>query len=68
MNVLICDPISPRGIEYFRQQPQFKVTVLEKRLSEAELIQAVAEVERLIGERLEAVTDAPGSQPYERKP
>src|SRR5262245_38651601 len=30
--------------------------------------QAVAEVEQLIGERLASVTDAPGSQPYERKP
>ena len=48
MNVLICDPISPRGIEYFRQQPQLKVTVLEKRLSEAELLQAVAEVEAIV--------------------
>src|SRR2546423_12525847 len=38
MNVLICDPISPKGIEYFRQQPGLKVTVLEKRLSEAELL------------------------------
>ena len=25
MNVLICDPISPKGIEYFRQQPQLKI-------------------------------------------
>src|SRR5437867_5534124 len=48
MNVLICDPISPRGIEFFRQQPQLKVTVLDKRLSEAELLQAVAEVEAIV--------------------
>ena len=48
MNVLICDPISPRGIEFFRQQPQFKVTVLDKRLSESELLQAVAEVEAIV--------------------
>src|SRR5437867_6480160 len=48
MNVLICDPISPRGIEFFRQQPQFKVTVLEERLPEAELIRAVAEVEAIV--------------------
>jgi D-3-phosphoglycerate dehydrogenase len=48
MNVLICDPISPRGIEYFRQQPQLKVTVLDKRPTEAELLQAVAEVDALV--------------------
>jgi D-3-phosphoglycerate dehydrogenase len=48
MNVLICDPISPKGIEYFRQQPQLKVTVLEKRLSEAELLPLVAETEAMV--------------------
>jgi len=48
MNVLICDPISPKGIEYFRQQPQFKVTVLEKRLSEAELLPLVADTEAMV--------------------
>jgi D-3-phosphoglycerate dehydrogenase len=48
MNVLICDPISPRGIEYFRQQPQLKVTVLEKRLSEGELLPLVADVEAMV--------------------
>src|SRR6185436_10136479 len=48
MNVLICDPISPKGIEYFRQQPQLKVTVLEKRLPEAELPPMVAETEAIV--------------------
>ena len=48
MNVLICDPISPKGIEYFRQQPQLKVTVLEKRLSESELLPLVAETEAMV--------------------
>src|SRR5437588_2665093 len=48
MNVLICDPISPKGIEYFRQQPGLKVTVLEKRLSEAELIPLVPETEAMV--------------------
>ncbi|MFM1769327.1 MAG: hypothetical protein RJA22_1856 [Verrucomicrobiota bacterium] len=48
MNVLICDPISPRGIEYFRQQPPLRVTVLEKRLSEAELLPLVAETEAIV--------------------
>ena len=48
MNVLICDPISPKGIALFQQRPEFKVTVLEKRLSEAELIPLVAEVEAMV--------------------
>src|SRR2546426_4113179 len=48
MNVLICDPISPKGIEYFKQQPALKVTVLEKRLPEAELIPIVAETEAMV--------------------
>src|SRR5437667_3500177 len=48
MNVLICDPISPKGIEYFKQQPGLTVTVLEKGLSEAELIPLVAETEAMV--------------------
>src|SRR6184192_295213 len=48
MNVLICDPISPKGIEYFRQQPGLQVTVLEKRFPEAELIPMVAETEAMV--------------------
>lgn len=48
MNVLICDPISPKGIALFQQRPEFKVTVLEKRLSESELIQVVGEVEAMV--------------------
>jgi D-3-phosphoglycerate dehydrogenase len=48
MNVMICDPISPKGIALFQQVPQFKVTVLEKRLPEAELIPLVGEVEAMV--------------------
>src|SRR5436190_1321655 len=48
MNVLICDPISPKGIEYFKQQPGLKVKVLEKRLSEAALLSLVPEVEAMV--------------------
>jgi D-3-phosphoglycerate dehydrogenase len=48
MNVLICDPISPKGIAYFQQRPEFKVTVLEKRLSEAELLPFAAEAEAMV--------------------
>jgi D-3-phosphoglycerate dehydrogenase len=48
MHVLICDPISPRGIAYFQARPEFKVTVLSKRLSEAELLPIVADVDALV--------------------
>ncbi len=48
MNVLICDPISPKGIALFQQETRFKVTVLEKRLSEAELLPLVAETEAIV--------------------
>ncbi|HVY71963.1 MAG TPA: phosphoglycerate dehydrogenase [Verrucomicrobiae bacterium] len=48
MNVMICDPISPKGIALFQQRPEFKVTVLEKRLSEADLLPLVAEVEAMV--------------------
>ena len=32
MNVMICDPVSPKGIALLRQRSEFKVTVLDKRL------------------------------------
>ncbi len=48
MNVLICDPISPKGIALFQQRPEFKVTVLDKRLSEAELLLIVKDVEAMV--------------------
>ncbi|MBI3418155.1 MAG: phosphoglycerate dehydrogenase [Verrucomicrobia bacterium] len=48
MNVLICDPISPKGIALFQQRPEFNVTVLSKRLTEAELIPLVAETEAMV--------------------
>lgn len=48
MHVLVCDPISPRGIAYFQARPEFKVTVLPKRLSEAELIPLMTDVEAMV--------------------
>ncbi len=41
MNILVCDPISPKGIALLQQRPEFKVTVLPKKLSEAELLPLV---------------------------
>ncbi len=48
MKVLICDPISPKGITYFQQRPEFEVTALSKRLSEQELLPLVADVEAIV--------------------
>ena len=48
MNVMICDPISPKGIALLQQQPEFKVTVLEKRLAEAELLPLMGEVAAMV--------------------
>lgn len=38
MKVLVCDPVSPKGIALLQQRPEFNVQVLDKRLPEAELI------------------------------
>ena len=48
MNVLICDPISPKGIALFQQRPEFTVTVLKQRLSEAELLPLVTETDAMV--------------------
>src|SRR6266496_2975380 len=48
MNVLICDPISPKGIALLEQQAGFKVAILEMRLSEVELVPLVSEVVALV--------------------
>ena len=48
MNVLICDPISPKGIALLKQRSEFKVTVLDKRLSEADLLSLVGEVAAMV--------------------
>jgi len=43
MKVLVCDPISPKGIALLQERPEFKVTVLDKRLSEAELLPQISD-------------------------
>src|ERR1044072_5680215 len=48
INVLICDPISPKGIALFQSRPEFKVTVLEKPLNEAELLPIVQDAEAMV--------------------
>src|SRR5512139_2582071 len=48
MNVLVCDPISPKGIALFKQRPEFTVTVLDKRLKEEELLPIVGETAAIV--------------------
>ena len=43
MKILVCDPVSPKGIALLQQRPEFQVVVLPKRLSEAELLPLVAD-------------------------
>src|SRR6267154_6040833 len=48
MKVLVCDPISPKGIALLQQRPEFEVVVVPKRLSEAELLPVVKDVVALV--------------------
>ena len=48
MKILVCDPVSPKGIALLQQRPEFQVVVLPKRLSEAELLPVVADAVALL--------------------
>jgi D-3-phosphoglycerate dehydrogenase len=48
MKVLVCDPVSPKGIALLQQRPEFNVVVLPKRLAEAELLPLVADVHAIV--------------------
>jgi len=48
MKVLVCDPISPKGIALLQQRPEFEVVVLPKPLSEAELLPVVRDVAAMV--------------------
>src|SRR3974390_2537279 len=48
MKILVCDPVSPKGIALLQQRPEFKVEVLPKRLSEAELLPIVADAVAMV--------------------
>ncbi|MDQ6630738.1 MAG: phosphoglycerate dehydrogenase, partial [Verrucomicrobiota bacterium] len=48
MNVLICDPISPKGIALLQQRPELKVTVLKQKISEMDLLPLVAETHAMV--------------------
>ena len=48
MKILVCDPISPKGIALLQERPEFKVVVLDKRPSETELLSQVGDVAAMI--------------------
>jgi D-3-phosphoglycerate dehydrogenase len=48
MKILVCDPVSPKGIGLLQQRPEFEVVVLPKRLSEAELLPVVKDVVAMV--------------------
>lgn len=48
MKILVCDPVSPKGIALLQQRSEFQVVVLPKRLSEAELLPIVADVTAMV--------------------
>src|SRR5271168_354241 len=48
MNILVCDPISPKGIALLQQRPDFKVTVLKQKTPEAELLELVKDTHAIV--------------------
>jgi D-3-phosphoglycerate dehydrogenase len=48
MKIVVCDPISPKGIALLQQRPEFQVVVLPKRLPEPELLPVVADAVALL--------------------
>src|SRR5467141_836146 len=48
MKILVCDPISPKGIALLQQRPEFEMIVLPKRLTEAELLPVVKDVAAML--------------------
>src|SRR5512135_3552710 len=48
MKILVCDPVSPKGIALLQQRPEFEVVVLPKRLAEPELLPVVGDVVAMV--------------------
>ncbi|MBU6401987.1 MAG: phosphoglycerate dehydrogenase [Verrucomicrobia bacterium] len=48
MNVLVCDPVSPKGIALLQQRREFAVTVLDRKHAEAELLPLVAQADAMV--------------------
>ncbi len=48
MKILVCDPVSPKGISLLQQRPEFEVIVLANRLPETELLPQVKDVVAMV--------------------
>src|SRR5215472_17696131 len=48
MKILVCDPVSPKGIGLLQQRPEFEVVVLPKRLAEDELLPLLGDAVALV--------------------
>lgn len=48
MKVIVCDPVSPKGIALLQARPEFNVVVLKQKLPEAELLPLVADAVALV--------------------
>jgi len=48
MKIIVCDPISPKGIKLLQARPEFNVVVLPKPPTEAELLAIVSDATALV--------------------
>lgn len=48
MKIVVCDPVSPKGIALLQQRPEFEVEVIGKKLPEAELLPRVKDAAALV--------------------
>lgn len=58
IKVLVCDRISPRGIEVLNQDPKFEVTTLDRTYSEEEMIEIVSDVQAILVRSQTKITPA----------
>src|SRR5262245_46869280 len=58
MKVLVCDPVSPKGVALLQQRPEFEVVVLRQRLPEAELLPLVKDAVAMLVRSETKVTKA----------
>lgn len=48
MKILVCDPVSPKGIALLQERSEFEVVVLPKRMSESELLSVVGDATAMV--------------------
>lgn len=46
--ILVCDKVSPKGIEFLKKYPEFDVVIIDKKLSENELINVIQDADAII--------------------